>query len=209
MAIESIGNTNSNERQIADLIWFPTGGGKTEAYLAVSAFELFHRRQQFGDGGGGTGIILRYTLRLLTTQQFERAAAMICACEFVRRQDPDEWGEEPFSLGLWVGQATTPNMFSNDSDMSPGAYQKYKEMREAAKPENPFQLLACPWCGSRLVPVKHSDKPDDYGFRVSASTFEIHCTTGSCDFHNKIPVQVIDEAVQSPPSFLIGTIDKF
>lgn len=89
LAIESIGNGNSDEREVADLIWFPTGGGKTEAYLAVSAFELFHRRYQHGDAGGGTAIILRYTLRLLTTQQFQRAAAMICACEVVRKLNAD------------------------------------------------------------------------------------------------------------------------
>lgn len=210
LSIESIGNTNSDERETADLIWFPTGGGKTEAYLAVSAFELLHRRHQFGDAGGGTAIILRYTLRLLTTQQFERAAAMICACELIRRQDPDSWGDEPFDLGLWVGQDTTPNTFSNASDASPGAYQKYIEMREAVRPENPFQLFACPWCGTRLTPVRQSEEPNDYGFRATASSFEIFCPTHSCDFHGKIPVQVVDEGLyQSPPSFLIGTIDKF
>lgn len=210
LAIESVGNTNSDDRELADLIWFPTGGGKTEAYLAVSAFELFHRRYQFGDSGGGTAIILRYTLRLLTTQQFERAAAMICACESLRRHDSDTWGDEPFSLGLWVGQGTTPNTFSNDSDTSPGAYQIYKELCEAAKPENPFQLLTCPWCGSRLVPEAYSENTNSYGFRVSASSFEIFCTTETCDFHNHIPVQVVDEGLyDSPPSFLIGTIDKF
>lgn len=210
LAIESVGNTNSDHRELADLIWFPTGGGKTEAYLAVSAFELFHRRYQFGDSGGGTAIILRYTLRLLTTQQFERAAAMICACEFVRRNYSENWGDEPFSLGLWVGQSTTPNTFSNDSDASPGAYQIYKELCEAAKPENPFQLLNCPWCGSCLVPEAHSEDTKKYGFRVSASSFEIFCTTETCDFHNRIPVQVVDEGLYaSPPSFLIGTIDKF
>lgn len=210
LAIESIGNTNSDDRELADLIWFPTGGGKTEAYLAVAAFELFHRRYLFGDSGGGTAIILRYTLRLLTTQQFERAAAMICACEFVRANDPDTWGTEPFSLGLWVGQPTTPNKFSNDSDTSPGAFQIYKELREAAKPENPFQLLRCPWCGSRLVPERHREDANKYGFRVSASSFEIFCTTDTCDFHNGLPIQVIDEGLYaSPPSFLIGTIDKF
>ena len=124
LSIESVANSNSDDRQIADLIWFPTGGGKTEAYLAVSAFELFHRRYRFGEAGGGTCIILRYTLRLLTTQQFERAAAMICACELVRRENPEKWGSESFSLGLWVGQATTPNSFSNESAISPGALQK-------------------------------------------------------------------------------------
>ena len=210
LSIESVGNANSDDRDLADLIWFPTGGGKTEAYLAVAAFELFHRRHQFGDVGGGTAIILRYTLRLLTTQQFERAAAMISACELVRRSDEATWGEEPFTLGLWVGQGTTPNNFSNDREGSLGAFQRYKELREAAEPENPFQLLNCPWCGSRLLPKARSDDAAQYGFRVSASSFGMYCTTTSCDFSDVIPVQVVDEALYTtPPSFLIGTIDKF
>ena len=210
LAIESVGNSNSDDRELADLIWFPTGGGKTEAYLAVSAFELFNRRHQFGDAGGGTAIILRYTLRLLTTQQFERSATMISACELIRRENEDVWGDEPFTLGLWVGQGTTPNKFSNEYESSPGAFQKYKELREAAKPDNPFQLLNCPWCGSRLLPQANSTDSSEYGFRVSASSFEMYCTTNTCDFGDTIPVQVVDEALYAtPPSFLIGTIDKF
>jgi len=210
LAIESIGNTNSDEREIADLIWFPTGGGKTEAYLAVSAFELFHRRYQYGDAGGGTAIILRYTLRLLTTQQFQRAAAMICACEEVRKADTNQWGDEPFSLGLWVGQPTTPNYLDSDSEKALGAFQRYKMMREQARPENPFQLLQCPWCGTRIVPAQQSQKPADYGIQASASSFRFFCPSKKCCFNKLLPIQVIDEALyEEPPSFLIGTIDKF
>lgn len=210
LAIESIGNMNSDEREVADLIWFPTGGGKTEAYLAVSAFELFHRRYQYGDAGGGTAIILRYTLRLLTTQQFQRAAAMICACEIVRKANTDQWGDEPFSLGLWVGQGTTPNYLDSDSEKALGAFQKYKMMREQAKPENPFQLFQCPWCGTGIVPAQQSQNPKDYGIEASASSFRFFCPSKQCCFNTLLPVQVIDEALyRKPPSFLIGTIDKF
>jgi len=210
LTIESIANSNSEEREIADLIWFPTGGGKTEAYLAVSAFELFHRRKMYGEAGGGTAVLLRYTLRLLTAQQFQRAAALICACEVVRKADEGQWGEEPFSLGLWVGEPTTPNRISNNSESNPGAFQKYKYIREQPKPENPFQLAQCPWCGTRIVPAKHQESPDHYGIKVSNSSFSFFCPTDSCSFNESLPVQVIDEALYSnPPSFLIGTIDKF
>ena len=210
LTIESIANSNSEEREIADLIWFPTGGGKTEAYLSVAAFELFYRRKMYGDAGGGTAIMLRYTLRLLTAQQFQRAAALICACEVIRDVDPGEWGTEAFTLGLWVGGATTPNQISNDSDDSPGALQKYQYLREQPKPENPFQLAQCPWCGSRIVPERYSENPDSYGIKVSHSSFGFFCPTATCTFHGHIPVQVIDDALyQNPPSFLIGTIDKF
>ncbi|WDE00736.1 helicase-related protein [Thalassomonas actiniarum] len=210
LTIESIGNGNSDDRDIADLIWFPTGGGKTEAYLAVAAFELFHRRYQHGDIGGGTAVILRYTLRLLTTQQFQRAATLICACERVRDSNPEKWGDEPFSLGLWVGQSTTPNYFHSEQEQSLGALQKYKRIREQDKPENPFQLLQCPWCGTRIIPAKQSDEPSDYGIHASASSFNFFCPSKACAFHSHLPVQVIDEGLYaSPPSFLIGTIDKF
>ena len=210
LAIESIGNGNSDEREVADLIWFPTGGGKTEAYLAVSAFELFHRRYQHGDAGGGTAIILRYTLRLLTTQQFQRAAAMICACEVERKADTDQWGDEPFSLGLWVGGSTTPNYLDSDSEQGLGSFQKYKMLREQARPENPFQLLQCPWCGSRIIPAVQSQQAEDYGISASASSFKFFCPSKQCSFNELLPVQVVDEALYNqPPSFLIGTIDKF
>ena len=209
LTIESIANSNSEDRDIADLIWFPTGGGKTEAYLAVSAFELFYRRKIYGEAGGGTAIMLRYTLRLLTAQQFQRAATLICACEMVRRKDESEWGEEPFSLGLWVGGSTTPNAISKTSDSAPGALQKYGEMLEQTRPENPFQLGQCPWCGTRIVPAHQSD-PQVYGMEVSNSSFSFYCPTESCAFNEHIPVQVIDEALyEAPPSFLIATIDKF
>lgn len=210
LAIESIGNDNSDDREVADLIWFPTGGGKTEAYLAVSAFELFHRRYQHNDAGGGTAIILRYTLRLLTTQQFQRAATMISACEVVRKADTDQWGDEPFSLGLWVGGSTTPNYLDSDSENSLGSFQKYKMVREQARPENPFQLVQCPWCGSRIVPELQSQEPKDYGISASASSFRFFCPSKQCAFHKLLPIQVVDEALyEEPPSFLIGTIDKF
>lgn len=210
LAIESIGNDNSDDREVVDLIWFPTGGGKTEAYLAVSAFELFHRRSQHGSAGGGTAIILRYTMRLLTTQQFQRAAAMICACEIVRRVDAVKWGEEPFSLGLWVGGSTTPNRLNSESENDKGSYQKYKDIREQVRPENPFQLLQCPWCGSRILPAVQSEQQEDYGIRASASSFNFFCPSKTCSFHDVLPVQVVDEALYlRPPSFLVGTIDKF
>ena len=210
LAIESIGNDNSDEREVADLIWFPTGGGKTEAYLAVSAFELFHRRYQHGDAGGGTAIILRYTLRLLTTQQFQRAAAMICACEVERRVDTGQWGDEPFSLGLWVGQSTTPNYLDSDEEQRLGALQQYKTLTVQARPENPFQLIQCPWCGSRIIPTAQSQQLEDYGISASASSFKFFCPSKQCSFNQLLPVQVVDEALyEQPPSFLIGTIDKF
>ena len=210
LSIESVGNGNSDERDIVDLIWFPTGGGKTEAYLAVSAFELFHRRYHYGDSGGGTSVILRYTLRLLTTQQFQRAAGMICACEYLRALNTEKWGDEIFSLGLWVGNSTTPNSFNNDNESHLGSYQKYQQLIEENKPENPFQLLQCPCCGTRIVPRSKSESIDSYGIKASASSFKLFCPTETCRFNDQLPIQIVDEGLyQEPPSFLIATIDKF
>src|SRR5438132_13496445 len=97
---------------IADLLWFPTGGGKTEAYLGLTAYTLAIRRLQGivegRSGEDGVAVVMRYTLRLLTLQQFQRAAALICACEVIGRNDPQRtWGTTPFRLGLWLGQRPT------------------------------------------------------------------------------------------------------
>ncbi len=97
----------------ADLLWFPTGGGKTEAYLGVAAFTMAIRRLQGNlgglDGTRGLSVIMRYTLRLLTLQQFQRATTLICGMEVIRRKDEKTWGSTPFSIGLWVGMKVTPN----------------------------------------------------------------------------------------------------
>lgn len=192
----------SDSRDIVDLLWFPTGGGKTEAYLAVAAWELFYRRFKDGSKGAGTAVIKRYTLRLLTSQQFQRAGTLVCALESIRG-DHEELGTEPFTLGLWVGGGSTPNNL-------PVAYEKYQDLRAEDNPDNPFQLQLCPWCGTNLVPPKSSSDDKDYGIRATPTSFSFYCPTDSCSFHDKLPIQIVDEALyQAPPSILIGTIDKF
>ena len=142
--LESIIDPTSRERHIVDLIWFPTGGGKTEAYLGISAFTIFLRRLRHRDKGKGTAIIMRYTLRLLTAQQFQRASTLICACEFIRRENPDLFGESSISIGLWIGSSSTPNSLSE-------AEAALDRLTSGAVRENPFQVLSCPWCGTRLT----------------------------------------------------------
>jgi hypothetical protein len=205
LTLESVANDSSKFRETADLIWFPTGGGKTEAYLAVAAFEIFRRRLQYGDAGAGTAVITRYTLRLLTSQQFQRAARMISACEYIRRKNVSLFGEAVISIGFWAGGGTSPNKYSD-------AVSAFKIISDSPKPfaENKFQLDNCPWCGTGLLPKKQSGNPHDYGFVCNSSSFKVYCPTDSCVFHDRIPVSVIDEDLYlNPPSFLIGTVDKF
>ena len=193
----------SESHQDVDLLWFPTGGGKTEAYLAVAAWEVIYRRLKHGVKGGGTAVIKRYTLRLLTAQQFQRAGSMICALEFLRSQYP-ELGEEAFSLGLWAGEGSTPNDFRK-------AHELFKAAREDHEPENGFQLLACSWCGTEIMPKRHSENSGDYGIRCNPdNNFEFYCPSDDCEFHSRLPIQVVDQALYAkPPTLLIGTIDKF
>ena len=86
----------------------PYRGGKTEAYLALVGYEIAKRRLLFGASGGGTSVWMRYTLRLLTSQQFERCTTLISVLEEILRNDPSILGNEPISLDV-VGSATTPN----------------------------------------------------------------------------------------------------
>lgn len=214
LVIESLVYTEAGDysetRDLVDLLWFPTGGGKTEAYLSLAAWELVFRRLEDGLKGAGTTVIKRYTLRLLTSQQFQRAGTMICALEIIRRENKQLLGDAPFSLGLWVGQASAPNRFTSGNTDKPAALELYNFMLEEQEPENPFQLKHCPWCGTSITPDKRSTEKKNYGVSASETSFEFNCTTDSCLFHQHLPIQVVDEALyKNPPSMLIGTIDKF
>ena len=201
MNIEGIIDPASSDREIADVLWFPTGGGKTEAYLGLIALTLVLRRLRGtgSDGqGAGVGVLMRYTLRLLTLQQFERAAGLICALEVWRARQPDLSSKSPFSIGLWVGQGATPN---NVKDAG-------KALRDRARgltPENgdPVQLLRCPWCGSKLSEA-------DYVADRSADELRVECPGTACPFAGGLPVALVDTDVYAKrPSLLIGTVDKF
>lgn len=202
--IGGLSDSNSAERQIVDLLWFPTGGGKTEAYLGLSAFTLGLRRlrgkwNQPGTYAGVT-VLMRYTLRLLTIQQFQRATTMICACEVIRRKDIRTWGNMPFYIGLWVGSKTTPNTL-DDAAEALGDLNKGKGVSEG----NPVQLHNCPWCGDELSNKDYRIQPDNSGLRII-------CPRAGCEFHSNIgiPALTVDEDIyRRCPSLLIGTVDKF
>ena len=202
MNLRSIAIPEDAERDIVDLIWFPTGGGKTEAYLGLTAFTIFFRRLINPDDSG-TAVLMRYTLRLLTTQQFQRSASLICACEMVRRES-EELGLDPITIGLWVGGSLTPNKRSN-------AVTALTRLSQG-KSENPFIVLQCPWCGAQMGPISAGNRVRIFGYekKLRPSTVKFRCYDSACDFRRELPLKVIDEEIyESPPTLLIGTVDKF
>ena len=144
------GGSDHSDRELVDLMWFPTGGGKTEAYLGLAACDIFLRRLTRPTNGGCT-VLMRYTLRLLTSQQFQRSSSMICACEIIRRENHEILGEEQISIGMWVGQSLTPIWRQEGIK----AANKFVGNR-GEEVESPFQLLNCPWCGTALDDRKNS-----------------------------------------------------
>lgn len=190
------------ERDDVELIWFPTGGGKTEAYLGLAAFAMFYRRLRDQDDDG-VHVLMRYTLRLLTTQQFQRGSRLICAMERIR-QDHDNLGNCPFSIGIWVGSANTPNKRAT-------AVTAFKKMKSYEKAENPFVLRQCPWCGAEMGKQHRIGNTTILlGYSQKRRTVVFKCPDKQCPFHNSLPVYVIDEEIyENRPSLIIGTVDKF
>ena len=204
-ALASTADERHVDRALVDLIWFPTGGGKTEAYLGLAAFEMFLRRLRHGSKGGGTAVITRYTLRLLTSQQFQRAASLICAMEVLRHQESSLAGLPRFTIGLWVGDEVTPKDRKD-------AEKARNRMLEADFPGevNQFQLTDCPWCLTPLLPERRVDDTSRYGVKSSGGLVTLGCVNAACHFHEELPVLVVDQDLyENPPTFLLGTVDKF
>ncbi|WP_083555487.1 helicase-related protein [Fibrobacter sp. UWB7] len=188
---------NSDDRKLADLLWFPTGGGKTEAYLGVAAFTIFLKKLR-NPQSDGTLVIMRYTLRLLTIQQFERASTLICAMELIRQRHRDELGPNEISIGLWAGQGLTPNKIDD-------ARSALIKMQSGEDPDrlksNPVQIHVCPWCGTEL---------DSADYSINEQRMNINCPNERCEYKNGLPIHLIDESIYNyTPTFLVATVDKF
>ncbi|MGG3641177.1 helicase-related protein [Bacillus gobiensis] len=221
MSIHSAGEKDSSEREIIDLIFFPTGGGKTEAYLGLAAFSMFMRRIK-DKNDHGVEVLMRYTLRLLTADQFQRSSRLICAMEHLRRKHKDLLGPNEFSIGIWLGGDTTPN--SNDN-----ALKALNKIKRGKSENNPFILSACPWCGAELGEYKvqntkpkskpqssspgrgkKKNKIEFYGYRGMADKVVTCCPDNQCQFFDHLPVYLVDEEIYKvKPTFIIGTVDKF
>jgi hypothetical protein len=195
--IPDIVDKDSGYRESVDLLWFPTGGGKTEAYLGVAAFTIFYRRLIGADIKDGVTVIMRYTLRLLTIQQFERATALICACEHIRKRDNLPGGE--ISIGLWIGSSMTPNRIKDAEEV---LKKLCDDPSEKIFEGNPVQVTKCPWCGQKI---------DLNGYVVCNGEMRIRCADNPrCEFYNGLPIYVVDEDIyDKQPTLLLSTIDKF
>ncbi|MFD9060131.1 helicase-related protein [Kitasatospora purpeofusca] len=200
LCLAGIVDAEHEDRGVADLLWFPTGGGKTEAYLGLIAFTTFLRRLRDGEDGAGVTVLMRYTLRLLTLQQFERAAALICAMERLRLADQESLGREEISIGMWVGRSATPNTLAVASEK---LAELVANPLRSVQTENPVQLRNCPWCGEPLLAA-------DYAVDEVKVRMNILCPSTACDFRSGLPVHLVDQAVyRARPTLVIATVDKF
>ncbi len=209
----------SDDRDIVDLLFFPTGGGKTEAYLGLAAYQIALRRLTHSDWlGSGVSVIMRYTLRLLTLDQLGRAAAMICALELLRRSD--DWkddhgqpllGPAPIEIGLWVGSGATPNKIGGrgQQDTSPprnayGKVERYRTEKSVSRRIAPAPITECPWCNTAF-------NRDTY--HIAGQRMLINCDNLECDFRAErggLPVLAVDEEIYNRlPAFIVATVDKF
>lgn len=209
MNLKGIVHPEDPERDVVDLLYFPTGGGKTEAYLGLMAFTIANRRLRASESDkynrdGGVTIILRYTLRLLTTQQRDRITKMVLAAELIRRKNYPKYGKEPISIGFWVGGGVTPNRF-DDLKENPGKpYEAANQKKLIYK-----QLPTCPFCGKKLTNKEFVISPDN-------KSVEIYCADKHCIFYkyndNRIPLPVylVDEEIYAKcPTIILSTVDKF
>jgi len=213
MTLRGIAEPQHDDRETVDLLFFPTGGGKTEAYLGLAAFTMVLRRiRNPGIKSAGVSVLMRYTLRLLTLDQLGRAAALICALELERLQDRDRLGNWPFEIGLWVGSAATPNRMGYRGYTGPGAdqtaYRRTGRFKSNSRNPSPIPIENCPWCGEKFGPES---------FRLSPTldkplNLEVRCLSERCEFSGdrSLPILGVDEPIyRRLPAFLIATVDKF
>ncbi|EIV8511967.1 hypothetical protein MA785_004668 [Vibrio parahaemolyticus] len=197
LALPSTIDPQHKDRDVMELIWFPTGGGKTEAYLGLTAVLFFFRylTASSEEEAAGTAVITRYTLRLLTIQQFERAALMICAANRIKSTVEEIKAYKDFDIGLFVGGSAIPN--------------KMKEVAvvlesDGSSEKTTLPLKRCPACGGTLSTANQ---------KIEQNKLITWCSSELCDYNSKdkpLPIIIVDEQMyDTPPTFVIGTVDKF
>lgn len=229
--IEDLFGSGWPERnEIADLVWFPTGGGKTEAYLGIIAFTIALRRFTKGEQGFGTTVLMRYTLRMLTLQQFQRATMLILALDVIRKNNfsiPNSLslGDERITIGLFVGGSSLPNSWGttqNSIGMSEVLGEISNSIRNNLSISTKLPFTCCPWCGGELfvserlnnISPNHTNENNNYNID---DQLNIACNTLDCTFYSEyadddcsLPFRLFDEDIYKfPPTLLFGTVDKF
>lgn len=213
LSFRSIVEPTSEDRNLVDLIWFPTGGGKTEAYLTVISLLIFYRRLVHKKKGYGVNAIIRYTLRLLTAQQFERASKVILACEKIRRENKTILGDDEITIGFWVGASTIPNSIDKAKD---SLNRLLTRLNNGDRANNIFQVNSCQWCNTKTI-TRFSKDDQQYKISIRANYLnqgiKVYCQNPQCDFSeqkNGFPIVLVDEDIYNkPPTLLFGTVDKF
>ena len=219
--LEAVVNPEAAERQEVAVIWMPTGGGKTEAYLGLAAFTILWTRSQDQREAAPhkdrsyTKVLMRYTLRLLTAQQLARAASLICALEIQRRQEPGVYGANEIRIGAWLGSSSSPNSWD-------GAVTKLSKLIAGDRNVPSFMLQKCPWCGTQMGGVFKSRIAGYRKVKTPSAQpkdrVQTFCPDANCSFAFRqegnvprgLPVfEVDDDIYNSPPDFLVGTVDKF
>ena len=213
MNLKGIVDPEHDNREVVDLLYFPTGGGKTEAYLGLMAFVVANRRLRADENDeynrdGGVTAILRYTLRLLTTQQRDRITKMILAAELIRQKEYPKYGKEPISIGFWVGGNVTPNTFKElEEDPEDPAKTRTARIKKNSIYK---QLFTCPFCGKPLT-------EENFYIDIPTKSVSIYCSDDKCMFYRykpsnkmKIPVYLVDEEIYAKcPTIILSTVDKF
>jgi hypothetical protein len=203
------------DREVVDLLFFPTGGGKTEAYLGLAAWTIAHRRiTNGGTLGAGVAVLMRYTLRLLTLDQLSRAGGVVCALELMRGEpawlegDRPLLGDWPIEIGLWIGSAASPNRLGKTGDgRKDTAVSRVRRYRRDGH-EAPAPIKACPWCATPFSRDSFACIPTERAPR----NMEIRCANPACAFTGarSLPILTVDEVIyRRLPAFIIATVDKF
>lgn len=209
MALPGLVDPADADRNTVDLLFFPTGGGKTEAYLGLAAITLLYRRFKHPEiSGAGVSVLMRYTLRLLTLDQLGRATALICALELMRKADPNLLGHWPFEMGLWIGQGGTPNRLGKKGDANEhSAYARLRRHLDDPKRHGaPLPLAVCPWCDTPFQKTSYVLEPATEPRRLRVRCGNLKCAFGL----EGLPLVGVDEEIyRRLPGFIIATVDKF
>lgn len=175
------------------IVWFATGGGKSEAYLGLMLVTLFYGR--YTGTTAGAQVWARFPLRLLALQQTERFASMVLHAELIRREDGRISDGDPFGVGFFAGGGNTPNKL-----YAPGSrFYRGLDPRSSSVAEMCRILQDCPVCGDPLSVY----------FDERAWTMRHACRNAGCALQGDLPVWSVDDDIyRNAPSVLVGTVDK-